>query len=198
MNTVFYKYLNFIILITVVSLVFIAPKDAIADQCVGAGGRMETCSPPVSGGGNRGSGSIFNRNSSSWGNSGWNTGGGAGGGGSIGGLFGSRFYVGRNSVGIGGPGGSIQVGRNVLAGGSGAGGAGFGGYNEQINAAACTVLGIPMGSFGALVMAVAGIIAIVAGALGGYKMALSTIVIGAGSWVLFPVVSMFFPLNCGF
>ena len=80
--------------------------------------------------------------------------------------------------------------------GNGQYGAGGPYYHPQITAMACTVLGIPEGSFGALVMIVAGIIAIVSGALGAYRAALSTIVIGAGSWILAPIVGLFFPLPC--
>jgi len=69
--------------------------------------------------------------------------------------------------------------------------------HQQIDNAACRVLAIPEGSFGALIMIAAGLVAIVAGALGSYKLALSTIAIGAGAWILRPIVSLFFPIGCG-
>jgi hypothetical protein len=178
-------------------------------QCTGPSGEMLPASQcggrgagSVSGSGS-GSGTIFNRQSGYWGNTGWGGGGGFGGGfGGGSGFFGGGTVTtgNRNFGGLSTPGGTVVVNRNFFGTGSGGGAGGFGtgGYNEQINAAACTLLGIPMGSFGALVMIVAGISAIVAGALGAYKMALSTIVIGAGSWVLFPIVQMFFPVQCGF
>jgi len=184
--------------------------ETLVFACTGPGGESlpaSQCGAGAGGGGTRGggSGNIFNRNSGGWTATGWGNGGGGGlggaggvAGGGLGGLFGSRFYVGRGAFGVGGPGGGVQVGGGVISGGTGANGGFGGGFNNQINAAACTILQIPMGSFGALVMAFAGIIAIVSGALGAYKMALSTIVVGAGSWILFPVVSMFFPVNCGF
>jgi len=143
------------------------------------------------------SSTIFNRTSSTgWlGSTGWASGSGSGASGGN-----SSWNIGRKTYfKICGADGCIGGGPGVAGGSSGSfGGLGNGGYNEQINAAACTLLGIPMGSFGALVMIFAGIIAIVSGAMGAYKMALSTIVVGAGSWILFPIVQMFFPVQCGF
>jgi hypothetical protein len=69
--------------------------------------------------------------------------------------------------------------------------------HPAIDAAACRVLGLPEGSFGALIMITSGLVAVVAGALGAYKAALSTLSIGAGAWILRPIVSLFFPLGCG-
>jgi hypothetical protein len=186
----------------VVSVVALTASVSSA-QCVGPSGESlpaSQCGQGSGGSGPRGSGTIFNRQSGYWGNTGWSGGGGGFGGGS--GFFGGGTLTtgNRNFGGLSTPGGTVVVNRNFFGTGTGGGAGGFGtgGYNEQINAAACTLLGIPMGSFGALVMIVAGISAIVAGALGAYKMALSTIVIGAGSWVLFPIVQMFFPVQCGF
>jgi len=104
-------------------------------------------------------------------------------------------------------GGSIQIGPwtfgadangNVAMGNQIAGGGMMNGpyYNARINNAACRLLALPEGSFGGLIMIASGIVAIVSGALGAYKMALSTLSIGAGAWILRPVVSLFFQIGC--
>ena len=93
--------------------------------------------------------------------------------------------------------GSYQNGKFSLNN-SGTGVAGISGpyVHQMIDSAACRVLAIPQGSFGALVMIVTGVVAIVSGALGAYKMALSTLTIGIGSWILAPIVALFFPISC--
>jgi hypothetical protein len=83
--------------------------------------------------------------------------------------------------GFGGPGG--------IGGGVGMGG---GNFNSQSYTLACLVLSIPQGSFGALLMVVSGLMAVIGAALGMYKLALSTLVVGIGSWLIQPIVSLFF------
>ncbi len=53
------------------------------------------------------------------------------------------------------------------------------------------VLGLAEGAFGALVCAVAGVAAVVAAAMGGFKMAWTLIVVSVGSFILRSYVSIF-------
>jgi len=56
----------------------------------------------------------------------------------------------------------------------------------------CKVLSITTGSFGAVVMAVAGLVAVISAAMGSYRMTMSVIAIGAGTWVIEPLINLFF------
>jgi hypothetical protein len=115
-------------------------------------------------------------------------GGGAGGGGGGAGLGGGNYSFGLPSV--GGPGIRIGLGPvNFQIGGA---------ADLLVEDSACVILGLASGRFAALVMCVAGLIAIVSAAVGAYKIALSTIVVAVGSFILEPVVEMFFGNMCGF
>jgi hypothetical protein len=98
-------------------------------------------------------------------------------------------------------GGAIDLGIGNIGGsfcwGSGCSIMGLGLAQQRIGDVACRVLSLPMGSFGALIAVVAGLFALVCAAIGAYKPALSVIVIGAGAWVLIPVIQLFFPIDCG-
>lgn len=61
-----------------------------------------------------------------------------------------------------------------------------------IRAAVCQLLGLIEGSFGALIMVVAGILAIVSATMGGYRSGVNLIYIGAGAFILRSLVSLFF------
>ena len=63
---------------------------------------------------------------------------------------------------------------------------------------ACGLLQIPQGGVGAILMVVAGIVAVAAAALGSYKGALATLIVGVGAWAIYPVTSLFFGDYCGF
>lgn len=102
----------------------------------------------------------------------------------------TRVTVGHNNSGFFG-----SVYNNPYAGGIGPGM--YAGDGGEFAASACTVLALPLGSFGALVMIVAGLIAVVACAMGGYKSALAFLVVGLGSWSIYPLVTMFYGPICG-
>lgn len=109
-----------------------------------------------------------------------------------------RGSNGKWTVGVGGqvnPTGGGFGGMGGLGGTGGfGGGVGMGGgnFNAQSYNLACLVLSIPQGSFGALLMVVSGLMAVIGAALGMYKLALSTLVVGIGSWLIQPIVSLFF------
>ena len=65
--------------------------------------------------------------------------------------------------------------------------AGVGTYNEACG----KLLGLVEGSFGALVAAAAGVGAIVASALGGFKMAWALVVVSVGSFILRSYITLF-------
>jgi type IV secretory pathway VirB2 component (pilin) len=65
--------------------------------------------------------------------------------------------------------------------------AGSGTYGQACN----KLLGLIEGAFGALVAAAAGVAAIIAAALGGFKMAWSLVVVAIGSFVLRSFISLF-------
>lgn len=65
--------------------------------------------------------------------------------------------------------------------------AGAGGYGQACN----KLLGLIEGAFGALVAAAAGVAAILAAALGGFKMAWSLVVVSIGSFILRSFITLF-------
>ena len=75
----------------------------------------------------------------------------------------------------------------ILVAGSDSAFAGSGGYNQACG----KLLGLIEGSFGALVAAAAGVSAIIASALGGFKMAWSLVVVSIGSFVLRAYITLF-------
>ncbi|MCC6953268.1 MAG: hypothetical protein IT290_04050, partial [Deltaproteobacteria bacterium] len=99
--------------------------------------------------------------------------GGNNGGGDIGGFvsriggLGVRVRLPRTGLNIGGVG--FQVGSQSEA---------------LIEDQVCNVLGLTEGRFAALVMVVSGLIAIVSAATGAYRMALATLIVGIGSYIL--------------
>lgn len=62
----------------------------------------------------------------------------------------------------------------------------------SINAAVSNLFALIEGSFGALVMVVAGIGAIIAAAMGAYRLAVSMLVVAVGAFILRSLVSLFF------
>lgn len=69
-------------------------------------------------------------------------------------------------------------------------------YNaERIDSAVRTVLSYLEGSFGALIMVVAGVGAIMSSALGQYKAALGLLVVAVGTFILRSLVSAFFSVD---
>jgi len=65
--------------------------------------------------------------------------------------------------------------------------------DERISCAAGKLLDLIQGSFGALVMIVAGIAAIFSAAMGAYRASISLIVVAVGAFVLKSFVALFFP-----
>jgi len=56
----------------------------------------------------------------------------------------------------------------------------------------CNVLGLVTGSFGAVVMSAAGVISLLSAAMGMYRTTISVIVVGAGSYLLEPMINLFY------
>lgn len=55
----------------------------------------------------------------------------------------------------------------------------------------CKVLALAQGAYGSMLMVLAGLIAMVTAAMGAYKSCLSVIVVGAGTWILGPIITIF-------
>lgn len=66
---------------------------------------------------------------------------------------------------------------------------------DRIDKAADKLLKAIQGPFGALIMIVAGIFAIVCAAMGSYKVALSLLVISLGAFILRSIIATFFNVN---
>ena len=64
--------------------------------------------------------------------------------------------------------------------------------DDEIKEALCDILKLVEGSFGALIMAVAGLGAIVSAAVGGYRTAMSCVVISCGAMITRSVIILFF------
>lgn len=81
----------------------------------------------------------------------------------------------------------------------GGGNSSNGGYNDaMIKNAVCQLYRLIEGAFGALVMTVAGIAAIVSSAFGAYRAAVGMLVVGLGAFILRSLVSLFFgEFSCG-
>lgn len=68
---------------------------------------------------------------------------------------------------------------------------------KEIASAICRLYALMDKGFGALLMTVAGVGAIVASAMGGYRAATTMLVTGIGSFIMRSVVDLFFPgINC--
>lgn len=66
---------------------------------------------------------------------------------------------------------------------------------ELIRCAVAKLFELTQGAFGALLMTVAGIIAIISAAMGAYRMSLSIVFIGVGAFILPSLVSLFFGVD---
>ena len=64
--------------------------------------------------------------------------------------------------------------------------------NQQIIFGMCNVFALTEGAFGALVMTVSGLIAVVSAAMGAYRAAMSLIIVALGTYLVRPVVILFF------
>ena len=64
--------------------------------------------------------------------------------------------------------------------------------DTYIKLAICQLFSIVEGSFGALIMAVSGLGAIVSAAMGGYKAAMTCRVVASGSVILRPIIRLYF------
>lgn len=61
-----------------------------------------------------------------------------------------------------------------------------------IDQAICWLMHFQTGTYGALLMAVAGLGAVVGGAVGNYKTAINCLVVGVGAWLIQPVAQIMF------
>jgi len=71
---------------------------------------------------------------------------------------------------------------------------------SAIDEAICWLMYFQMGSYGALLLAVSGVGAVVGAAMGSYRAAMNCLVVGVGSWLIQPVADLMFnywPPNCG-
>ena len=58
----------------------------------------------------------------------------------------------------------------------------------------CKVLALSSGSFGAAITVVAGLVALVGAAMGAYRTTMSVLIVAAGSWLIQPMIELFFGL----
>jgi hypothetical protein len=75
-------------------------------------------------------------------------------------------------------------------------GAGYWDNDFIMEDAICRLLAIPEGGYGAIAMVVSGLIAVVASAMGSYRAAMATLVVGIGCWLLYPLIQLFFGDVC--
>ena len=71
---------------------------------------------------------------------------------------------------------------------------------SAIDEAICWLMYFQNGSYGALLLAVSGIGAVVGAAMGSYRAAMNCLVVGVGSWLIQPVAELMFnywPRDCG-
>ena len=68
--------------------------------------------------------------------------------------------------------------------------------NNRISEAVCRLLGFIQGDFGALLMVIAGIVAIITAVMGAYRLALSLVVVAVASFILPALVRVFFDVDC--
>ncbi|MCC6934025.1 MAG: hypothetical protein IT292_12375 [Deltaproteobacteria bacterium] len=83
---------------------------------------------------------------------------------------------------------------NIAQADAGLGGAGgSAGFDDKyIKDAICKVMDVIEGAFGALLMTVAGLGAIVSAAIGAYKSAMNCMIVALGSWVIRSFVTLYF------
>lgn len=70
---------------------------------------------------------------------------------------------------------------------------------SAIDEAICWLMFFQMGSYGALLLAVSGVGAVVGAAMGSYRSAMNCLVVGIGSWLIQPVADLMFnywPVDC--
>jgi len=70
---------------------------------------------------------------------------------------------------------------------------------SAIDEAICWLMYFQMGSYGALLLAVSGVGAVVGAAMGSYRAAMNCLVVGVGSWLIQPVADLMFnywPVDC--
>jgi hypothetical protein len=70
---------------------------------------------------------------------------------------------------------------------------------SAIDEAICWLMYFQMGSYGALLLAVSGVGAVVGAAMGSYRAAMNCLVVGVGSWLIQPVADLMFnywPTDC--
>ncbi|MCC6953809.1 MAG: hypothetical protein IT290_06800 [Deltaproteobacteria bacterium] len=65
-------------------------------------------------------------------------------------------------------------------------------YDVQVLDQVCKILVMSQGTFGALIMSVAGLVAVIGAATGAYRSAMNAIAVGAGAWLIRPVIMLFF------
>lgn len=65
----------------------------------------------------------------------------------------------------------------------------------QFTMGVCRILAIHEGNFGALAMIIAGIVALVSAAMGNYKACISVLVVGCGTWIVRPILQIFFDVT---
>jgi hypothetical protein len=56
----------------------------------------------------------------------------------------------------------------------------------------CNIIFIATGSFGALIMSVAGVVSLISAATGMYRTTVSVLVVGIGTWLLEPMINLFY------
>lgn len=87
---------------------------------------------------------------------------------------------------------------NAFAGGNGGNAGGEAEYDEQVTIQVCRIVAMSQGMFGALVMSVAGLVAIVGAAMGSYRSAMNALAVGLGAFLIRPVIILFFgDIPCG-
>ena len=64
--------------------------------------------------------------------------------------------------------------------------------DTMITVGLCNVLSLASGSFGAALTIVAGLVALVGSAMGSYKAAMSVLIVAAGTWLIQPLMELFF------
>lgn len=64
--------------------------------------------------------------------------------------------------------------------------------DTMITVGLCNVLALSSGSLGAALTIVAGLVALVGSAMGSYKAAMSVLIVAAGTWLIQPLMELFF------
>jgi len=64
--------------------------------------------------------------------------------------------------------------------------------DTMITVGLCNVLALTSGSFGAALTIIAGLVALVGSAMGSYKSAMSVLIVAAGTWLIQPLMELFF------